>query len=198
MNKAQILSAAIRAGLDPRCDPPPEVDDTTLRSLIHTAALSKTLPHVVRGYRRTSFGQENPLLSDALRTFELQALKTNTRILAAIGDVLGVLQGARIPVVVLKGPPLQQQLYGTFFLRPSGDLDLLVHRQDFKRCIAALGQLGFSSGHDISFWWRNFLGQEHLVRPGRLSWSIDLHHRVQQPDSSNPAAPSVSCRRPTV
>jgi hypothetical protein len=50
----------------------------------------------------------------------------------------------KIEVMPLKGPVLAELLYGHGWARPSDDLDLLVHLEEFPRAKASLEELGFA------------------------------------------------------
>lgn len=58
-----------------------------------------------------------------------------------LGRLLGRFEGARIPVIPLKGPVLAETLYPHPALRPCGDLDLLIRRETLERADHLL--LGF-------------------------------------------------------
>lgn len=101
-----------------------------------------------------------PLLRIALRDMELPAqaqqrldsaywatAARNTRLLQALRAILDLLSGQGIPVIVLKGAALAEPLYGNIALRPMGDLDLLLHREDMPRAVAALGEVGYRPAH---------------------------------------------------
>jgi Uncharacterised nucleotidyltransferase len=48
-----------------------------------------------------------------------------------------------IPVALFKGPLLAQMAYGELSLRQAGDIDLLIHRQNFVRAKMLLDSLGY-------------------------------------------------------
>lgn len=56
-----------------------------------------------------------------------------------------VLRAEGIPSLPLKGPILGKALYGALGRRPSGDIDLLVAREDLPGAIEAAGRLGYGS-----------------------------------------------------
>jgi Uncharacterised nucleotidyltransferase len=55
-----------------------------------------------------------------------------------------------IPTLPYKGPVLSQSLYGSVSHRQFSDLDVLIHAQDFSRAKAALRELGFEPGMELS------------------------------------------------
>lgn len=75
----------------------------------------------------------------------------------------GALDRAGVEAIVLKGWPLAASLYGDDSLRPSGDCDLLVRREDRPRASAALAAAGFRT-----------VGHHAEIHAGRLG-DVDLH-----------------------
>lgn len=69
--------------------------------------------------------------------------------LTGLRTLLGQLERAGVPALVLKGLPLAQRLYGDYALRPSGDLDILVAGDDRGRAHHALLDAGW---HHESGW----------------------------------------------
>lgn len=110
---------------------------------------------------------------------------------ACIGDSIAihqVLRDRRVDFVFLKGPLQQQLLYGDHFMKPSGDVDILVSPAGFSAAREALRSAGYEvAGKSRSVWWVRFLGEQHMVRDdGVRTATVDLHHRLQQPGSPSP------------
>ena len=102
-----------------------------------------------------------PLLYHRLRTFHsdipipakvmarlrhtyLQSAGRGMHLFHKLGKVLGLLRHASIPVIVLKGAHLAELVYGNIALRPMGDVDVLVHKDDLIRVDAALLEMGYA------------------------------------------------------
>jgi hypothetical protein len=79
-----------------------------------------------------------------LRHIYLQSAGRGMRLYHELGKVLGPLRHANIPVIVLKGAHLAQLVYGNIALRPMGDVDILVHKDDVMRVEAALLGMEFA------------------------------------------------------
>ncbi|TGT71329.1 hypothetical protein EN802_17660 [bacterium M00.F.Ca.ET.159.01.1.1] len=110
---------------------------------------------------------------------------------ACLGDSIAidrVLRERRVDFVFLKGPLQQHLLYGDHFMKPSGDVDILVSPASFAAAREALRMIGYEiAGKSRSVWWVRFLGEQHMVREdGARSSTVDLHHRLQQPGSPSP------------
>ena len=64
------------------------------------------------------------------------------------------LQGARIPAMILKGPDLQERLYGTPAAYASSDVDILIPRSMAHRARRALTEAGWRFEADNGVLWR--------------------------------------------
>jgi hypothetical protein len=79
-----------------------------------------------------------------LRQSYLQSASRNLRLYHELGKVLEILRHENIPVIALKGAHLAELVYGNIALRPMGDVDLLVHKDDLIRVEAALLRIGLT------------------------------------------------------
>lgn len=164
---------------------PAEID-RVIRQVLVTDAMGFAIQRGIR--------PAQPALRAALHAarlpYKARALQQNAALLARAARVSAALAAAGVEHLVLKGPLRQEQIYGDRFVRPSKDVDLLVRPREFAGAVAALERAGFETAHpeDIRFWWRTFAGQVHLVRRDDPGWSVDLHHRLQQPEVEQPAA----------
>ena len=62
-----------------------------------------------------------------------------------MGRALRLLAAQQIPVILLKGAALAEAVYGNIAVRPMGDLDLLVRREDVPAALAALHAAGWEA-----------------------------------------------------
>jgi len=79
-----------------------------------------------------------------LRQVYLECSGRNMQLYHEVGKVLGLLRHENIPVIVLKGVHLAELVYGNIALRPMGDVDVLVHKDDLMRVEAALLGMGYA------------------------------------------------------
>jgi hypothetical protein len=86
------------------------------------------------------------------------------------GRILAALNGAQIPAMALKGLALASTYYPTDSMRPMGDIDLLVPRDEAFRSFDVLESIGWRSVHR---------------RPSRLA-HLAIHHALpfQDPTTS--------------
>jgi hypothetical protein len=74
----------------------------------------------------------------------LNNIARNIRLYDELTRVLGCFQVANIPVMVLKGAHLAELIYGNIGLRPMGDVDLLVRKDDLKKVDRELCLIGYA------------------------------------------------------
>lgn len=65
------------------------------------------------------------------------------RLFSELSTVLGRLNEAGVPVVVLKGPVLARSVYPDAGLRPYGDIDVLIHERDLVQVSRLLLERGY-------------------------------------------------------
>ena len=97
--------------------------------------------------------------------------------------------GEEVPFLLLKGQPLQEMLYGGRYLRPTGDIDLLVlpgDREEARRRILALGyRPKWEEGPRM--WVHN---QEPFIHVDH-GLIVELHWSVAEPQMPQPAVGSL-------
>ncbi|MGT2465461.1 nucleotidyltransferase family protein [Mesorhizobium atlanticum] len=152
------------------------------------ARLNKVAVFMLKALARAPAGAAPPGLLDWLDGYRRRTMSMNA---ACIGDSVAidrVLRDRRVDFVFLKGPLQQHTLYLDHFMKPSGDVDILVSPASFAEARAALRTIGYEvAGKSRSVWWVRFLGEQHMVREdGARASTVDLHHRLQQPGSPSP------------
>ncbi|HXR79116.1 MAG TPA: nucleotidyltransferase family protein [Bryobacteraceae bacterium] len=78
-----------------------------------------------------------------LRSTALLYASDGLQLTVKLAEVLQLFETEGIEAVVLKGPPLAVSLYGGVSLRRFGDLDILIHFDDFSRARDLLLRNGF-------------------------------------------------------
>lgn len=131
-----------------------------------------------------------------LNNYRKRTALLNAICLSHISKISSALVKADVEFLVFKGVIQQKILYGSYFIKPAGDVDLLVHGKDFKRARDVLETIGFAViDRSDSSWWVNFLGEQHLEPRQTGSPAIDLHYRIQQPGSPQPSDTSEFLKR---
>ena len=99
--------------------------------------------------------------------------------------VLGVLESAGMRALPIKGVALSQQLYGDPWMRPAGDVDVLIERRSVPAAHAAMLGAGFVPKDAFSSWitasqWRWLLNNNHHVcyRDRQSGILVELHWRM--------------------
>jgi hypothetical protein len=90
-----------------------------------------------------------PSTFNFLRSTYYQTLAQNTLIYQELERILNVLDDASIPAIVLKGAALAATVYEDIGLRPMGDLDLLVPREELSNVVTLLNGVGFGRNENI-------------------------------------------------
>jgi len=129
---------------------PPAID----REIDWTEVVRRALRHGVAGLLCRSIGtlprgvvpQD---IVDASGAYLETADAQGAALVAQLMDVLDVLAEDDIAGLPFKGATLAAFAHGSATIRPSRDIDILVHKQDMGRAIAALGRLGYRLGESL-------------------------------------------------
>ena len=84
---------------------------------------------------------------ELLQSFRELLQRHNMHILNLTGELLRIsklFEENHLPWLSIKGPALSVQLYGNIAARQSGDLDILVKREDLDRAIKLISDLGYA------------------------------------------------------
>lgn len=71
------------------------------------------------------------------------SLANNLVLFKALGQIIENLAQEHIPVMVLKGGALAQTIYPDPGVRPMADLDIVIPKEDFKRAVSLLYEMGY-------------------------------------------------------
>ena len=121
------------------------------------------------------------LLKEQAEKYERSA----SRLGEALTTYLKAAETRDLPTIVLKGLWLCEKIYGVSSMRPGGDIDILVRRQDVDACLKLLAEQG------IDEFWPNLLKDDYFTR----------HHLHQQRSTavvSSFATSSLTSFRPTL
>src|SRR5207249_3282572 len=127
--EAEFLVAALRRFLNPEAalpDPKP-IDWATLLRL---AAAHAVTPMLYAALREQSIPQA---VQEDLRCGLEESVRRSLVQSGELARVAGLFEECGIPMVALKGPMLSRYLYGDLGARTSGDIDVLVKREDVLR-----------------------------------------------------------------
>lgn len=100
-----------------------------------------------------------------------------------LADVLNCFNATGIPAIVLKGAYLAEAVYGNIALRPVGDIDILIKKENLPEIDRELGLLGFSSpysgGDYDEFRTTNCLNSIVFVKStGQSPTTLHLHWHI--------------------
>lgn len=111
--------------------------------------------------------ESQKLLQEQAERYERSATKLG----GALTNYLKVANVRGIETIVLKGLWLCEKIYRVSSLRPGGDIDILVHRNDVDACLGLLSEQG------IGEFWPNLLHDDYFTRH-------HLHQQRSTPDLS--------------
>ncbi|MBC8236182.1 nucleotidyltransferase family protein [bacterium] len=111
-----------------------------------------------------------------LREIYIHSAARNMRLYHELSKVLRILQNDDIPVIVLKGAALAETVYQNIALRPMGDVDLLVKKEDLYRTETALLNLGY-----VFYKENNYHFKQHYEGEKRIA--IEIHWNIDRPSS---------------
>jgi len=94
---------------------------------------------------------------------------------SALSEAIAALAAARIPVLLLKGAALQQDVWTDIGLRPWSDLDLFVDRRHVQSAVATLARLGYRPGRAETTLGATVAHENELALVGRGGVVVDLH-----------------------
>lgn len=102
----------------------------------------------------------------------------NTMLSIELRSLLRAFEDQRVPCAPLRGLELAERLYGDFTLRPVGDLDLLVRKDDLPRAAAILRGLGFREMDQRSGFAEAFSYALAFFKEGHRWILTDLHWTI--------------------
>lgn len=85
-----------------------------------------------------------PAIREELQQLYLNNLARNRRLYSVIGDIFKAFQQANIKAMGLKDLPLARTVFPDMGLRPIGDVDILIHKEDYARVEKCMASLGFT------------------------------------------------------
>ena len=138
------------------------------------AQLSPLLYHALYAVPPSTMAPPPRSAIDTLRTDHLRSLCRNMRILHTVSNILASCNAKNIPVILLKGAALATTVYKDPGLRPMGDVDILVRRQDIPEVHAILTKNGYRHPPD-----QDMMAANHVppcISPGKPT--IEIHFTI--------------------
>ncbi|MCX6031283.1 MAG: nucleotidyltransferase family protein [Chloroflexi bacterium] len=86
-----------------------------------------------------------PAAAQRLRELYRASIIRNTRLFHEVGKIQAALQAAGIPAIPLKGACLAESVYGNIALRPMGDVDLWIRRDQLAAALQVMQSLGYAA-----------------------------------------------------
>lgn len=115
---------------------------------------------------------------DELRTAYNATLARNMYIYAELNSILGAFHEKKVEVILLKGAALAKTVYGDIGLRPMGDIDILVKKDDLphaEKIITGLGYLFYSNGPEAEWFRENYYHLSYIHPEKNIPVEIHWH-----------------------
>jgi len=115
---------------------------------------------------------------DELRTAYNATLARNMYIYAELNSILGAFREKEVEVILLKGAALAKTVYGDIGLRPMGDIDILVKKDDLphaEKIITGLGYLFHSNGPEAEWFRENYYHLSYIHPEKNIPVEIHWH-----------------------
>ena len=118
-----------------------------------------------------------------LKRIYLGSLARGARQAAGLSEILDRFNRSGLPVIVLKGPHLAEKVYGDWALRPMGDFDLMVRKEDLDRAVELLKGSGYEPSRGINIGSQVKINADLPVLSKRGGSDIELHWTLERPSS---------------
>lgn len=103
----------------------------------------------------------------------------NSKIYDTLSEIGNAFNKAGIPFILLKGSHLAQFVYQDIGLRPMGDIDILVKKEDLQKAETVLLQSGYNNQHNAAKT-KSHLHLPYFIHPkGRAS--LEVHWTIAKP-----------------
>jgi hypothetical protein len=104
----------------------------------------------------------------------------NRRLYRVIGDIFNAFEQAGIQAMGLKDVQLTREVYPDIGLRPMGDIDILIHAEDYGKVATCMTGLGFGPLPDPNILYTlKYAWGHHFRRPDDNVW-VDVQWNVLQ------------------
>jgi hypothetical protein len=119
-------------------------------------------------------------IREELERLYLNSRARNQRLYRVIGEVCRALEQAGVQAMGLKDAQLAWEVYPDIGLRPMGDIDILIHPEDYDKTATCMAGLGFTRlpNPDIPFTLK-YAWAHHFRRPSDDVW-VDMQWNVLQ------------------
>ena len=120
-------------------------------------------------------GIVDPLMEDLKKRY-VATWYSNQILLKRISGLLSRFAASGIPSILLKGAAMTIAYYKDYGVRPMGDVDVLVRREDAVRASVLLGESGFYPATPTSPMVMRYMHGAHFV--DERGFAVDLHWRL--------------------
>ncbi|MBI5303638.1 MAG: nucleotidyltransferase family protein [Chloroflexi bacterium] len=178
-NSERVLTQLIRAAFpfDGDAIGMPQVNADEWIAIAQTAQQHNLAPLFYAALWRYDGAPEPPgALVESLQTAYHQTKIANWVAFREVGELLAIFEREKIPAVLLKGAALANTLYPNIAMRPMGDMDILIHRDDAPRVSDILTARGFTTTLEpTENFYTRFSYDQAFERVGKYPLMIEMH-----------------------
>jgi hypothetical protein len=152
--------------------------------ILRMADQHRVLPLLQRHLRALQPGSVPPAVLEQLQQRCRVFVRANLHLVGQLLAILKLLERHGITAIPFKGAVLATAVYGNLSLRPPGDLDILVYRDDLRRAadvLAALGYRPWSATEGEGTLPARLIHHEYRFRHPEHGTLVELRWRVMQP-----------------
>jgi hypothetical protein len=142
------------------------------QEVVKLAGMHNLAPRLYHHLKQHSLSLPGEVIS-SLKEAYLNNTARNMRLYHELAKVLRTLLETNLPVIVLKGAALAETVYSNIGLRPMGDVDLLVRKEDLKNVDRVLRSMGCEAQGQTRVVLKGF-HHFHYTTP-RTGLSLEIH-----------------------
>ncbi|MBW2991598.1 nucleotidyltransferase family protein [Candidatus Woesearchaeota archaeon] len=150
-----------------------------IQKFFESAVKHKTLPLVLE-----KFGDIFPGYEKEIKIVKISHKIKMDKILKELNLISKLFDEHKIPLIVLKGFPLAQALYGDYYLRTIGDIDLLIKKKDLEKAESLLFKEGYEFynnwGHTREWYMENHMHYEYVNKEKKTG--VEIHWNLRMRD----------------
>jgi len=166
------------------------LDVKKLISLAHEHKLTNALFSSMKGVSVTKNLNLTPENHKIFETYKIKALLEKTSRTFMVKEALNIcntLNTSDIPALIIKGPILSLQLYGSPVVREYTDIDIVVHSQDFLKIDKVMHTLGYGADPESQLKQFNhlentrpYIQRAHIQKPHHIVYKNPTHpYRIE-------------------
>jgi hypothetical protein len=165
----------------------PVIDADQWNALAQIAGANNLTPVLYAALMQIEDSPAPPALVESLQDAYHQTKLANWVAFREVGELISIFEREKIALVLLKGAALAKTVYPAIAMRPMGDVDIFIRRDDAPRVRDILIARGFAIGLEPrQDYYDEFSYDQAFVRAGKYPLALEAHwHLFGQPYNRN-------------